>query len=466
MINNATGKLGENAFDFMTNNIKDKANTFSTNESGSNFADFLPKESTKEIVNEKAIVENAEVETSAKSNNSDKINEDGQDNNKDENANLENTNIIPAFWIAMQNPINGQIDGQVATLNQNLEAIDINAPKIENINLALTINANTKPVIDLNVQLNTNQDGASIQENIPSNDGVIAQEFANLENTNANIEGQQLSASALNELAKIGIGDKSLVQKDILAKTENKTVSVATRKTQSFEQKINSNETEESELPNELGQSQILDTTNLTNPTGELSLKTNPIEKDKSAKINLEKNADNIIEFDFNAKTEKLENNIIQSEGPKLNINNLDALAAMMVKKAANGEKTFFVRLDPAELGKVEVELKFGQDSKISAIIKADNPQALNELMRSAKDLVLSLNQAGLEMKEQDLSFSLNNNGFDNSQNSFANQKQSQEQKNLFQRNIELAEKIIPEIENVKPIKHEIWGQTRISIRA
>lgn len=149
---------------------------------------------------------------------------------------------------------------------------------------------------------------------------------------------------------------------------------------------------------------------------------------------------------------------------PKLQINNLQAIAATMVKKFQNGDKKFFVRLDPPELGKVEVELKISADNKVSAILKTENPQALNELMKGARDLVNSLNQAGFDLTENDLSFSLNSNGNQNpnSQNPQAEEKSMGKIINLQNQK----EEIQPEIANTKSkkIRHEIWDRARVSM--
>lgn len=190
-------------------------------------------------------------------------------------------------------------------------------------------------------------------------------------------------------------------------------------------------------------------------------------EKKETAISKDDKLANNIESLKQGPKAENFEkwaSEVHSKDEPKLQINNLQAIAATMVKKFQNGDKKFFVRLDPPELGKVEVELKISADNKVSAILKTENPQALNELMKGARDLVNSLNQAGFDLTENDLSFSLNSNGNQNpnSQNPQAEEKSMGKVINLQNQK----EEIQPDIANTKSkkIKHEIWDRARVSM--
>jgi flagellar hook-length control protein FliK len=73
-----------------------------------------------------------------------------------------------------------------------------------------------------------------------------------------------------------------------------------------------------------------------------------------------------------------------------------------------NGQSTQFdLRLDPPELGRVDVRLDVSRDHRVTAIITADNPQALAELVRHARDLQHSLQSAGLQLADNGLAFDL-----------------------------------------------------------
>ena len=73
-----------------------------------------------------------------------------------------------------------------------------------------------------------------------------------------------------------------------------------------------------------------------------------------------------------------------------------------------SGESTRFeLRLDPPELGRVEVRLEVTRDHRVTAIVAADNPQALAELVRHARELEQALQSSGLDLAEDGLSFDL-----------------------------------------------------------
>lgn len=460
MINNATINIGENVFDTMSVNIKNKNANLNAADGASNFADFLTSDIKEENIDN---IENTQKEETLDNNIVEKPSSENIEEKNDINKDEETKITIPPFWLALQMPIENQEISLEVPLQDNLK-IDVNTNISGENNGLQTILNSISNDIEINIDAQ-NQTPLTFDENVNSNNPQI------LEENIVNQQGTQLSQEAINELSKLGIGDKNPLQKEILAKinnqvnTDSKPVKINANKELSPTIEENSEENIIAEFENLNSNNGNIEAFNFSNIEN-LSPKQIPQEKEKAQKINVEIANDNLIETDFSFKNEASElQSSFSNDVPKLNINNLDAIAATLIKKAANGEKTFFVRLDPAELGKIEVELKFGQDSKLTAIIKAETPQALNELMRSAKDLVLSLNQAGLEMKEQDLSFNLNN-GFDNSQNNFANQKNNQEQKNLFTNKSLAQETNIQEEKIAKPIKHEIWGQTRISIRA
>lgn len=73
-----------------------------------------------------------------------------------------------------------------------------------------------------------------------------------------------------------------------------------------------------------------------------------------------------------------------------------------------NGQSTEInVRLDPPELGRVDIKLDVSRDHRVTAIVSADNPQALSELMRGARDITQALQSAGLDLADNGLSFDL-----------------------------------------------------------
>ncbi len=85
---------------------------------------------------------------------------------------------------------------------------------------------------------------------------------------------------------------------------------------------------------------------------------------------------------------------------------------AQEIVRRFDGDTTHFeVRLDPPELGRVEVRLEVTRDNKVSASVMADSPQTLVELARHARELQNSLQAAGLDLADHGLSFDLRDGG-------------------------------------------------------
>lgn len=78
-----------------------------------------------------------------------------------------------------------------------------------------------------------------------------------------------------------------------------------------------------------------------------------------------------------------------------------------IVRRFNGGGAQFDIRLDPPELGRVDVKLEVSRDNKVTATITADSPQALTDLARAARDIQQSLQSAGLDLAENGLSFDL-----------------------------------------------------------
>lgn len=78
-----------------------------------------------------------------------------------------------------------------------------------------------------------------------------------------------------------------------------------------------------------------------------------------------------------------------------------------IIRRFNGGTTNFELRLDPAELGRVEIRLEVTRDNRVSAVVTADNPQALTELARHARELEQQLQSAGLQLSDAGLSFDL-----------------------------------------------------------
>jgi flagellar hook-length control protein FliK len=89
----------------------------------------------------------------------------------------------------------------------------------------------------------------------------------------------------------------------------------------------------------------------------------------------------------------------------------LPALAVEIAAKSQSGARQFDIRLDPPELGRVEVRLSIDAAGKASAHLSADQPQTLSLLQKDAPALTRALRDAGLDVSQNGLNFSLRQQG-------------------------------------------------------
>src|SRR5262249_3849891 len=83
------------------------------------------------------------------------------------------------------------------------------------------------------------------------------------------------------------------------------------------------------------------------------------------------------------------------------------ALALAMAANSARGIKQFDIRLDPPELGRVEVRLSVDRNGKAAAELTVDRPDTLELLQRDSGTLTRALKDAGLDVSNNSLNFSL-----------------------------------------------------------
>ncbi|MBT4689298.1 MAG: hypothetical protein HOK21_01070 [Rhodospirillaceae bacterium] len=85
---------------------------------------------------------------------------------------------------------------------------------------------------------------------------------------------------------------------------------------------------------------------------------------------------------------------------------------SMQLSKALqNGLDKMTIRLDPVELGRVDVKLEIGHDGRVLALVAADRPETLDLLKQDSRSLEKALQDAGLETDENSLDFSLGHGG-------------------------------------------------------
>lgn len=85
----------------------------------------------------------------------------------------------------------------------------------------------------------------------------------------------------------------------------------------------------------------------------------------------------------------------------------LSALAVSIAAKAKDGQNEFNIRMEPAELGRVDVRISVDAAGKAQAHLTADKPQTLQMLQRDSQTLERSLKDSGLNLSNNGLNFSL-----------------------------------------------------------
>ena len=83
------------------------------------------------------------------------------------------------------------------------------------------------------------------------------------------------------------------------------------------------------------------------------------------------------------------------------------SIAIQIAQKAQNGVKQFEIRLNPPELGRVDVRLEFSKDGKVNTHLIVEKAETLDLLNKDARQLERALNDAGLNFDDEGLSFSL-----------------------------------------------------------
>lgn len=84
------------------------------------------------------------------------------------------------------------------------------------------------------------------------------------------------------------------------------------------------------------------------------------------------------------------------------------------------GDQEFALRLDPAELGRVTVKLKFGQDGLVRANVLVERPETMELLQREMRGLERAIEAGGSKTEEGGISFSLDSGGEESAGKAFA----------------------------------------------
>jgi len=89
----------------------------------------------------------------------------------------------------------------------------------------------------------------------------------------------------------------------------------------------------------------------------------------------------------------------------------LNSLAVHIAQQAKNGIRRFDIRLDPPELGRIEVRLDVRRDGQVNTHLVVERTETLDLLQRDARALERALQNAGLNTSEGGMKFSLRDDG-------------------------------------------------------
>ncbi len=97
----------------------------------------------------------------------------------------------------------------------------------------------------------------------------------------------------------------------------------------------------------------------------------------------------------------------------------LNSLAFQISKQFNKGGNEFQIRLDPAELGRININLSFKKGGSLKAHMVVERSDVFELLQRDARALERALSEAGFEGENIEVEFSLDKNANDNNNKSF-----------------------------------------------
>src|SRR5213078_787407 len=85
----------------------------------------------------------------------------------------------------------------------------------------------------------------------------------------------------------------------------------------------------------------------------------------------------------------------------------LSGLALEIAVSARSGKSRFEIRLDPADLGRIDVRIDVDRSGGVTSHLTVEKPETLSMLRQDAPQLQRALNDAGLSTGDGGLQFSL-----------------------------------------------------------
>jgi flagellar hook-length control protein FliK len=85
----------------------------------------------------------------------------------------------------------------------------------------------------------------------------------------------------------------------------------------------------------------------------------------------------------------------------------ISGLALEIAASVKNGKSSFDIRLDPAELGRIDVRIDVDRSGQVTSHLTVEKPETLSMLQQDAPQLQRALDDAGLKTGSGGLQFSL-----------------------------------------------------------
>lgn len=99
-------------------------------------------------------------------------------------------------------------------------------------------------------------------------------------------------------------------------------------------------------------------------------------------------------------------------------------IALQVARNLQKGINRFDIRLDPAEMGRIDVRMEVKKDGSVATHMIVERPETLELLRRDATTLQQALNNAGLQSNPDSLNFSLRDGNAGNQPQNFAGNTQ------------------------------------------
>jgi flagellar hook-length control protein FliK len=92
----------------------------------------------------------------------------------------------------------------------------------------------------------------------------------------------------------------------------------------------------------------------------------------------------------------------------------VDGVSVLVARAGKSAINEFVIRIDPPELGRIDVQLKMHEDGSVQAVIASDNVSTYDLLRREASTIERALADSGLRTGNDGLSFNLKQQGGEN----------------------------------------------------